>query len=103
MTGNEESPGQKFKQSVWADYSTASLVIKVMQNEQRRHLHKSPTRNTFQEQWRPGRMKFFDDSSSKVGGNSLRSRLTDLFNRIDFDFYHFITLDRLSISLKRLF
>jgi len=91
------------KPSSWADYSTASLVIKVLQTEQPRHLYKSLTKNAFQERRRPGRMKFYDDSNTKVGGNSLRNRLTDLFNRIDFDFYPFINPDRLRINLKRLF
>jgi len=50
-----------------------------------------PGRNAFQEWRRLGRIKFFGGSSSKVGGNSLRNRLTDLFNGIDFDFYPFIT------------
>jgi len=90
------------KPSAWADYSTASLVIKVMQNEQPKHLFRLLTMSAFQEQRRSGRMKYFDDTNTKVGWNSLRNRLTDLFNTNDFDFYPFISPDRLRINLKRL-
>ncbi len=53
------------------------------------------------ERRKSGRLRFFDNSKTKLGFQSIDNRLTSVFAELDFDHYPHITDHSLRINLKK--
>jgi len=71
--------------TTWAYYLTASRIIKTWITKQPKRLHEHLMENSFMEQRRPCRHKFFDYSNRKVGRQMIRSRAGGILNNESFD------------------
>jgi len=99
----ERIPIDKLKRanpSSWADYVTASITVKVVTPAP---VYNCLKKYLLQELRQPRQLKIFDDSAQRVRKNALRNRLTDVFNRLDFDHYLTISNGALIVNLKRQF
>ena len=91
----------RVKPMQFARYSTAGLVIKTIRNNKPRNLSDILQKTLYCERRKPGRLRFFDNSKTKLGFQSIDNRLTSVFAELDFDHYPHITDHSLRINLKK--
>jgi len=90
--------------SVWTKYLTASRVIKTANLGLPVRLSAYLNENSYVERRRPGRIKYFDNSRSKIGRQTLNNRAGQCVNDVDFDWKcDNLTNDRLRLCLKKCF
>jgi len=85
----------------WANYITASTVIKLYNNSDTR-IAEELCSNIYINDRQPRRGSFIDKSRRRAGRQKLTNRL-QIFRKIDFDWTEEISSDRLRQNLKRLF
>jgi len=93
--------GDKARPRQWANYITASTVIKLHNTSNTRiagQLRNAAYINNRQ----PGRGTFVDNSKLKIGKQALQNRL-QCFKEIDFDWIGNTNDDNIRTNLKRLF
>jgi len=88
--------------STWAKYLTTSLTIKTIRDGFPVILKENMMRNSSVVQHKPGRLKFFDGSTARIGSQMIDNRLTHM-NSLHFDWLDGLSDDRLRQNLTRNF
>jgi len=86
----------------WTKYQTASLVMKIVRNDFPRRLKENLLSNAYIERRKPGRLKFYDNSRTRIGRQNFGNRL-GLLNDIDFDWTDGLTDGAIRTKLKKFF
>jgi len=89
------------KPSLWAKYSTANLVLKVMKTQLPQTLHASLVNNSYATRRNPDKLLFYDASRTILGHQALGNRLAHIIDNLDFNFHVNMTDDQIRINLKK--
>jgi len=81
---------------------TISAVVKIMRKQEPKLLYEALSRTCFQERRKPNRIKFYGAWTTRIWSNAVNNRLTEIFDKIDFD--HMSINDiQLRMRLKKCF
>ncbi len=84
----------------FAKFSSAGLVIKTIRNNEPQNLKDILCKTLYTERRKPGRLRFYDNSKTKAGYQSIENRIAKIFAELDFDHFPYITDHNLRINLK---
>jgi len=91
------------KPSLWAKYSTANLVLKVMKSRQPQTLHGSLVETAYATRRNPDKIVFYDASRTKFRHQALWKRIAHIINDLNSTFHVNMSDDQIRICLKKSF
>jgi len=89
--------------SEWSNYTTASLVIKIMRDKMPEHIHSKLSETIFSTRRKPQVGKFYNNARGKIGKQSIQNRLQHM-DRLTENWLHSDwNNDRIRTTLKKTF
>jgi len=86
---------------MWSQYSTASMVIKILRDGTPVNIFNLINENLYSERRKPNKGRFYNNSKGKVGLHELKNRLTFICG-LDFEWLHLDMNDNaIRTNLKR--